>query len=1098
MLQLILGTGGSGKTTELLQRVRQRARQGKRCLYLVPEQFSQTAELLLYDALGDRLSAFAEAVSFRTLAERIERECGGQALPTLTDAGRCVFVRRAITSLGEEVRYYRRHRHNTAFLAECAAAIGELKTAGASSGLLADAAARAGSEKLAELSLIYAATEAAMEGKAIDPSDRVTRAAEKLSPGLFAETWFYVDDFDGFTAPQYALLRRLLPWAEGVTVTLCCDGLSDAEGGFGLFSPVKKTAQRLIRLAKAEGEQVQTPTVLCGNRRAAKPGLAAVEALLTGGAGDAPLPSEGVTLDRPATREEECARVAASIRALAEDGTRYSEIAVVCRLLEDFRAPLQAALARQQIPFFFDRSVTAEYTAPVAFLRAALGLARGGVSTRYLLALLKTGLCGVPVEAVSALENYAFTWQPSAAVWREPFTLNPAGLGRELRPEDEAELALAEAARRAVMGPVGDFLEHVKNPTGLSLSRRLYLLLAAFDAPVQLSATAAALRAAGEEEAAEDALRMWDVAMEDLDEMARLLGEDRVAPGEYDELLVLLVRSAEVGRVPRTMDSVLVTAADRMRLTSPAHVFVLGLTEGDFPKQVGASGLLTHADRELLVDEGIEMPGGFENRVLQEQMFFYRALTAPREGLWLTAPQTVNGEPKSLCAPAAALAQRLCPPAPAPGVDRLCAAPQAALAGYAARYRQDDPVTAALAAALAGEPQQAKTLAVLERAARPRRFGVEDTAVLRRLLGSRMSLSPTRVERYYSCSYAYFLEYVLHLRVRRKAELSPIESGSFVHYVLENALRRAGASFLDSSEDELCALSDELCDEYIRNNIPAAVSEGRRFGYLVSRIKENTARLLCFMQKEQRQSGFHPQAFELPIAPEGGVKPLSLVTPDGDRVQVVGKVDRVDTMQRDGVTYLRVVDYKTGGKEFSLDDVWCGLNLQMLLYLFSLCADGGGPFAGAVPAGVLYLAADPPPPLLGRQAAAAYEPLYKVDGLVLDDDMVLRAMDREGGGAFVPVGRTSTGKLRKSRKLADLEKLGRIERRIEKLVGEMAAGLYAGGVDARPLVKQNSRPCDWCDYRSICRHVDGRNERQVAAPKDAFEAESGEEGSADA
>lgn len=117
---------------------------------------------------------------------------------------------------------------------------------------------------------------------------------------------------------------------------------------------------------------------------------------------------------------------------------------------------------------------------------------------------------------------------------------------------------------------------------------------------------------------------------------------------------------------------------------------------------------------------------------------------------------------------------------------------------------------------------------------------------------------------------------------------------------------------------------------------------------------------------------------------------------------------------------------------------------------------------------------------------------------MLDDDMVLRAMDREGGGAFVPVGRTSTGKLRKSRKLADLEKLGRIERRIEKLVGEMAAGLYAGGVDARPLVKQNSRPCDWCDYRSICRHVDGRNERQVAAPKDAFEAESGEEGSADA
>ena len=71
MLELILGTSGTGKTTELLHRIRQRAQQGHYCLYLVPEQFSQSAELLLYDELGDRLSAFAEVVAgdFRELAE---------------------------------------------------------------------------------------------------------------------------------------------------------------------------------------------------------------------------------------------------------------------------------------------------------------------------------------------------------------------------------------------------------------------------------------------------------------------------------------------------------------------------------------------------------------------------------------------------------------------------------------------------------------------------------------------------------------------------------------------------------------------------------------------------------------------------------------------------------------------------------------------------------------------------------------------------------------------------------------------------------------------------------------------------------------------
>lgn len=44
---------------------------------------------------------------------------------------------------------------------------------------------------------------------------------------------------------------------------------------------------------------------------------------------------------------------------------------------------------------------------------------------------------------------------------------------------------------------------------------------------------------------------------------------------------------------------------------------------------------------------------------------------------------------------------------------------------------------------------------------------------------------------------------------------------------------------------------------------------------------------------------------------------LSIPLPDGGRVSIDGKVDRVDLLQRDGVQYLRVVDYKTGKKEFS-------------------------------------------------------------------------------------------------------------------------------------------------------------------------------------
>ena len=51
------------------------------------------------------------------------------------------------------------------------------------------------------------------------------------------------------------------------------------------------------------------------------------------------------------------------------------------------------------------------------------------------------------------------------------------------------------------------------------------------------------------------------------------------------------------------------------------------------------------------------------------------------------------------------------------------------------------------------------------------------------------------------------------------------------------------------------------------------------------------------------------------------------------------------------------MDYKSGGKTFRLSDVYYGLSLQMLVYLFSICENGTGRLAGALPAGVLYLPA---------------------------------------------------------------------------------------------------------------------------------------------
>lgn len=124
---------------------------------------------------------------------------------------------------------------------------------------------------------------------------------------------------------------------------------------------------------------------------------------------------------------------------------------------------------------------------------------------------------------------------------------------------------------------------------------------------------------------------------------------------------------------------------------------------------------------------------------------------------------------------------------------------------------------------------------------------------------------------------------------------------------------------------------------------------------------------------------------------------------DGRTVQLVGTVDRADEwVEEDGTRWVRVVDYKTGTKKLNLKEVYCGLDCQMLLYLFSLTRDKSGRFTGAEPAGVLYLLADPAPKTTNRQQAQQ-DVQYELDGLVRDEQKVFDAMDADETGRYLPL-----------------------------------------------------------------------------------------------
>ena len=1066
MLKLIRGRNGSGKTSWCLERIVERAKMGKESVLIVRENLDFTFEKELVKRLEPAERRFCEVTNLKKLCRDVIRKNGGVSKVFLDDAEQIALLRKIVLDCEKDLSFYRKRGRDMAFYEMLGQLFEELRAEKAGPAVLRELSGKCRSDlsrqKFLEIALLLERYEKEMERSYFDGSGEMETAGQMLpKSGTFQDKEVFIDGFFSFNAVTRSLICEIAACAPQVYVTVECTG--DAADKETAFAATAKSADRL-KSAYWKRYGIWPEEEVFPADDATKPsGIVNAEHFF--GMGDwSSDGTDGLYLLEGNSIYDEVEQCAEEIMKLVRnEGARYRDIVLLIRDASTYQEAILRVFDRFGISYVFDVPETLSYAPCTTFLLSALEMARG-IRTDSLLRLLKTGLCDITEEEIAVLESYVFVHGIEGEDWFKPFAENPEGMGA-LSPEMEELLSGTEAVRLKVAGWIRPYLKKAEKAVGAELIRTAFDLLEhcgglermqEMDAPGRCDA---------------------QLSLDMIDRLYLLIGEDPLSRDEVCDLLRIMARSTKALQIPEKIDAVVVGETNRPSFQSPQNVFVLGMNDGVFPKDDFEGVLFTLEERDLLCDNEFYVSGAFDESADMENFFLYHSCSIPTKRLYFSyAKKDGRGDAMQLSAEVSAFVERMeLEPVKRSREFGIVNMLTAKFKYADAKSEKDTELASALERSTAAAECERFSEAV---SGRIRTIG--DKTLAERLAGNEQRISSTKIDTFEQCRFHFFMRYLMNVQPLRKAEISPLEAGNFVHDVMENMMKELKGDLLGVEENVLILLCSRLSDEYMDKLIPLE-SRSRRMQAICDHIKEATCRLALRLRREQEQSEFRPVDFELTIGKRGEIEGTRYILDDGSSAVVEGKIDRVDLFSENGTGYVRVVDYKTGEKDFNLSDVWQGLNIQMLLYLFSLKNHGQSRYQEDLKvAGVLYMPSDPAPKS-GEKSASG---IYTMKGLLVDDPKVLFAMEAGGKGIFIPTKLKKGGQQWTAASLCSLEEFGKIEKRIDELIVEMANAVRNGEVDAVPAKKGTDYDaCKNCEYKGVCDYERVDKSREILKMK---------------
>ncbi len=1117
-LRIIYGRAGSGKSHYCLNEIKSKIESGKQApiVLLVPEQFTLQAERSLIDMLESPGIIKSEVLSFRRMAYRVFNETGGITYPHINSAGKCIIIHRILERMKNKISVLLKVIDKQGFVNTISEIITEFKRHNVTPEALnlvqenlPEGDMLKG--KLKELSVIYEEFEKAVNESYRDVDDDLTMLVKKMdSTDRFTGAEIWIDGFSGFTPQEYEVIARLLAKAERVSICLCTDCLED-ENQYDItdiFQTVKSVYNKLWKTALELGVKIETPIKLEDNpiyRFRDNEEAAHLEKYFFS------FPykrhqkkTRNISLLISTNIYSEIENTAHEIITLCRDkGLRYKDIAVVLRNLDEYYKLINVVFNEFGIPHFIDRKNDIKDHCVIRMITSMFDIFVSNWSYEAVFRYLKTGLTNVNMEETDLIENYVLACGIRGGIWTDEAFWNYRTKMSfdDYKKEDESSLLhLVNCIRNEIIKPLNAFRMKTRGKTGVRrFCSAVYEFMVELGIPQKVEKRINKFQADGEHGAANEYSQVWNIVMGVLDQIAEVMGDEKVGLKKFSDIFKIGIGEYKTGFIPPSLDQVLVGSVERTRSHSVKALFIIGVNDGVFPSGAENEGLLSDGDRTRLKEAGIEIASDTRTKAFEEQYMVYMSLTKAQKYLFISYP-IADHEGRTLRP--SIIVSRMKKIFPelmeksditnltsehetisrlnslAPVFNEMIKAMRKNGDGtdipdlwwdvfrwYSKNPQWEEKVHTAMKGLFYSN--------LVEPVSRDR---------INNLYGDTLYSSVSRLEKFSACPFSYYIQFGLGAKERRIYRLNPPDIGTFMHAVIERIsgnIEMGGLSWKEADKKWCEEKVSVIINEMLKNVKGSVFGRSARYKSLAVRLKRVVSRAVWLIAQHIGRSCFTPVGYEINFGDVNSTyPPITIKLSSGREIKLQGRIDRVDMMETDEGKYLRIVDYKSGSKEFKLSDVYHGMQIQLITYLEALCRPdetGDGSAVSCLPAGMLYFSLDDP--LVKNGAGLKEEEIeleimkkLRMKGLLLADVKLIRNMDNEidGNSLIIPARINKGDVLSKSSKVATLKQFNLLSMHVKKLLKEIGEEMVNGEIAIKPYKNKKTTSCDYCGYTAIC------------------------------